>query len=141
MPHVDEAYTGLHCTVVEDEEMPARQREQGVDVVPLQHLDREPAAVRVHDSTRYFVGAGTDARNCVSASIHAGGFSNCGECPASGMIASSRAFDRVGHLARRPEERLVLQADEDERRAAHAVCQRGEVVGSGTRARPPSRPT
>ena len=39
---------GLHRAVVQHEEMPARQRENSVDVVPPKNLDREPAAVRFH---------------------------------------------------------------------------------------------
>ena len=49
MPDVDQPNAGLHRAVVQHEEMPARQREDGIDVVPPQHLDREPAAVRLHD--------------------------------------------------------------------------------------------
>ena len=49
VPHIDEPEIGLHRAVVEHEEMPARQREHDIDAVPLQHLDREPAAVRLHD--------------------------------------------------------------------------------------------
>jgi hypothetical protein len=32
--------------------MAARQREDDIDAVPLQHLDREPAAVRLHEPLR-----------------------------------------------------------------------------------------
>jgi hypothetical protein len=57
--------------------MAAREREHDVDAVRAQHLDREPAAVRLHPC--YLAGVGTDAKKRVSASIQYSGFSNCGE--------------------------------------------------------------
>ncbi len=76
---VDQPDAGLDAAVVEREEVPARQREQRVDVVAAQRLGRQPAAVGL-ELLRHAAGArSTPSRKPSSASNHGPGFSNWGE--------------------------------------------------------------
>ena len=76
---VDQPDAGLDAAVVQREEVPARQREQRVDVVAAERLGRQPATVGL-ERLRHAAGArSTPSRKPSSASNHGPGFSNCGE--------------------------------------------------------------
>src|SRR5262249_32924030 len=79
VPRVDEPDAGLHATVVEREEVTARQSEDGVDVVAAQRLGGESPAIRLQLLAHAAGARSTGARKCWSTSSHADGFSSCGE--------------------------------------------------------------
>ena len=139
---VDEPQVGLHRAVVEHEEVPARQREHHVDAVAPQHLDREPAAVRLHDQLPRRRRARREERRAARRSTRRGS-----RTAASDPRPGSRRARRPGSLrpSRATRRGTAASCSPTMTSVGHATRgQRGEVVGlvrdRDARARPTSPP-